>query len=37
MKKKSEKMTIDKLAELTQRGFETLGNEIESKMESKIN
>ncbi len=37
MKKKKEKMTIDKLAELTQRGFETLGFEMESKMENKIN
>lgn len=37
MKKKNEKMTIDKLAELTQMGFETLGFEMESKMESEIN
>jgi len=36
MKKKNKKMTIDKLAELTQRGFEALGSEIESKMKSEI-
>ncbi len=32
MKKKNEKMTIDKLAELTQRGFEALGDETKSEI-----
>lgn len=37
MKKKNEKMTIDKLAEITQKGFETLESKLENKMDSKIN
>lgn len=32
MKKKSEKMTIDKLAELTQRGFEEMRYEMKSEI-----
>ncbi len=32
IKKKKEKMTIDKLAELTQRGFEALGGEMKSEI-----
>jgi hypothetical protein len=32
IKKKREKMTIDKLAELTQKGFEALGFDTENKI-----
>lgn len=32
IKKKSEKMTIDKLAELTQKGFEEMGHEVKNEI-----